>query len=190
MEMLEITRSKIRKEILNLYFTNQDRKFYLRELEKILNFPVANIRRELVKLEKVGLFRSEKKGNLKFYFLNTSYPLFQEIKSIISKTSGVPFLIKNALKNIKNIEMAFIYGSFAKGEEKNTSDIDLFIIGNPDETELIRNLNSIEKKLQREINYAIYSRKSFQKKKEEKDSFILEVIKSPKIILIGNENEL
>jgi len=190
MEILEITKSKIRKAILNLYFTNPERKFYLRELERILNFPVGTIRRELVKLEKLGLFQSEKKGNLKFYFLNTSYPLFQEIKNIINKTSGIPFLLKDILKDLKNIKIAFIYGSFAKGEEKNTSDIDLFIIGNTNETRLIRNLNSVEKKIQREINYTIYSKKSFQRKKEEKDPFILEVIKSPKIVLIGDENEL
>ncbi len=190
MEILEITRSKIRREIFNLYFANPERKFYLRELERILNFPVANIRRELVKLEKIGLFQSEKKGNLKFYFLNKSYPLFYEIKSIINKTSGIPSLLKDTLKNLKNIKVAFIYGSFAKGEEKSTSDIDLFIIGNPDETELIRNLNPIEKKIQREINYTIYSKKSFKMKKQEKDPFILDIIKSPKIFLIGDENEL
>ncbi len=190
MELLEITRSKIRREIFNLYFTNPERKFYLRELERILNFPVANIRRELVKLEKIGLFLSEKKGNLKFYFLNSSYPLFFEIKNIITKTSGIPALIKDALEYLKNIKVAFIYGSFAKGEEKSTSDIDLFIIGKPDEIELIKKLNQIEKKIQREINYTIYSKKSFKMKKQEKDPFILDVIKSPKIFLIGNENEL
>ena len=72
MELLEITRSKLRKEILNLYFTNSEKQFYLRELERILNFSVGNIRRELLKLERIGLFKTEKKGNLTYYFLNKS----------------------------------------------------------------------------------------------------------------------
>ena len=190
MELLEITRSKVRKEILTLYFSNPKKEFYLRELERISGFSVANIRRELIKLEKTGLFQREKRGNLTYYFLNTSYPLFQELKSIINKTSGIPVILRESLQTLKNIEVAFIYGSFAKGEEKNTSDVDLLIIGVPEEDKLIRVLNAVEKKIQREINYAIYSRESYQKRKKERDPFIIDVITGPKIVLVGDENEL
>ena len=56
-------------------------------------------------------------------------------------------MLQECLKNIKGIEYAFIYGSFAKGEEKETSDIDLFIIGKVDEGKLIDEANKLEKKL-------------------------------------------
>lgn len=190
MELFQMTRSKLRTAILNLYFINLERAFYLRELERILNFSVGNIRRELLKLEKTGLFKSEKKGNSVYYSLNHSYPLFQEVKSIIRKTSGIPELLKGILLKIKGIKSAFIYGSFAKNEEKNISDIDLFILGNVDESRIIKLLKPVEKKVQREINYTIYSRKDYESKKFSKDPFIEDVIKCPKIFLIGDENEL
>ncbi len=190
MEILQITKSRLREELLNLYFANPNKKFYLRELERILGFSVGNIRRELIKLKKIGLFRTENKGNLTYYYLNKSFSLFQEFKSIISKISGAPRMLKESLKNIKGIEYAFIYGSFAKGEEKETSDIDLFIIGKVDEGRLIDEANKLEKKLQREINFTLYEKSDFEQKKKGGNPFILEVIKQRKIFLIGDKSKL
>jgi len=148
MEILQISKSRLREGLLNLYFANPNKKFYLRELERILDFSVANIRRELIKLKKIGLFRIENRGNLTYYYLNKSFPLFQELKSIISKTSGVPRILKESLKKVKGIECAFIYGSFAKVKENYISDIDLVAIGDPDEDELIKELDKLKEQLQ------------------------------------------
>ena len=100
MDMFRITKSKLREELLTLYFTNPNKKYYLRELERILNFSVGNIRRELIKLESTGLFLSESKGNLVYYYLNKSYPFFKELKSIIFKTSGAPKMLPKYLRKI------------------------------------------------------------------------------------------
>ena len=190
MDMFRITKSKLREDLLALYFTNPNKKYYLRELERILNFSVGNIRRELIKLESTGLFLSENKGNLLYYYLNQSYPLFKELKSIIFKTSGVPRMLHNVLEKFDDIDRAFIYGSFAKGEEREDSDIDLLIIGEVNEDKLIEEIGKLERKLQREINYAIYEKEDFKKKKEEGNSFIVDISKEKKIFLIGDENGL
>lgn len=99
-------------------------------------------------------------------------------------------MLKESLKKVKGIECAFIYGSFAKGEEKEASDIDLFIIGKVDEGKLIDEANKLEKKLQREINFTLYEKGDFEQKKKEANPFILEVIKERKIFLIGGKIEL
>jgi len=190
MDMFRITKSKLREELLALYFTNPNKKYYLRELERLLNFSVGNIRRELIKLESTGLFLIENKGNLVYYYLNQSYPLFEELKSIIFKTSGAPKMLQNFLEKFSSISQAFIYGSFAKGDEREDSDIDLLIIGEVNEDKLIEAVNRLERKLQREINYAIYEKEDFKKKKEEGNPFILDILKEKKIFLIGDENGL
>ena len=99
-------------------------------------------------------------------------------------------MLKESLKNINGIEYAFIYGSFAKGEEKETSDIDLFIIGKVDEGKLIDEANKLEKKLQREISFTLHEKSDFEQKKKEGNPFILEVIKERKMFLIGDKSEL
>ena len=190
MDMFRIAKSKLREELLVLYFTNPNKKYYLRELERILNFSVGNIRRELLKLENAGLFLSENKGNLVYYYLNQSYTLFDELKSIIFKTSGAPKMLQNFLEKFNGISQAFIYGSFAQREEREGSDIDLLIIGKVDEDKLIEVISKLERKLQREINYAIYRKEDFKKKKKEDNPFILDILKEKKIFLIGDENGL
>ena len=190
MDLFRITKSKLREELLVLYFTNPNKKYYLRELERILSFSVGNIRRELIKLGSTGLFLSENKGNLVYYYLNKSYPLFKELRSIIFKTSGAPKILHNVLEKFDDIDRAFIYGHFTKGKEGKGSDIDLLIIGKVNEDRLFEEIDKLERKLQREINYAIYGKEDFNKKKKERNSFILDILKEKKIFLIGDENGL
>lgn len=190
MDISNLFKSKARKALFKLYFTNPDSEFYLRELERMLSIPVSMIRKELLRLEKENVFVSHKKGNQTYYKVNKSYPLFGELKSIVFKTIGVQGLLKEALQKIKGIEIAFIYGSYAKASEKADSDIDVCIIGNVNEDILTREINEREKVLKREINYTMYTSKEFAEKKRKKDSFIADLIQNAKIMLIGEKNDL
>jgi len=190
MDISNLFNSKVRKALFKLYFTNPDSEFYLRELERMFSIPVSMVRKELLRLEKEGIFLSHKKGNLTYYYVNKAYPLFGEFKSIVFKTIGAQGLLEEALRKIKGIEAAFIYGSYAKGSEKALSDIDLCIIGSINEDILVRRINELEKSLKREINYTLYTKNEFTQKKRNKDSFISDLISSQKIILIGEKDGL
>ena len=190
MDISKIFKSKTRKALFRLYFTNPDKEYYLRELERLLDIPVSMIHKELLRLEVDGIFSSKKTGNLNFFYLNKTYPLFEELKSIVFKTIGIQALLKATLEKLKGTKVAFIYGSFAKNEENASSDIDLFIMGNIDEDKLLPELRKLERLLKREINYSLYTREDFKKKKRENNSFILDLVEKPKILLIGTEDEL
>ncbi len=190
MDVLKIKKSKTREKILRLFFSDLNKKYYLRELERILSLPVGNIRRELLSLEKSGLFKREEMGKQVYYSVNKESPIFEEFKRIVSKTIGIEGLIKDALEKVKGIEIAFIYGSFAKEKEDQFSDIDLMIIGNPNEDILITKISSVEEKLKREINYSIFSLDDFKKGLKKKEVFLEEIISNPKLFIIGNQNEL
>lgn len=190
MDISNIFKSKTRKELFRLYFTNPESEYYLRELERLLNIPVSMVRQELLRLEKEGIFALHKKGNLTLYSLNKTYPLFDELKSIVFKTIGVKGLLKKNLETIKGLEAAFIYGSFAKNEEKAASDIDLCIVGSIDEGELLKAISHSEKILKREINYTLYSKNEFHQKKKGKDSFILDLLQNKKVFIAGAEDAL
>jgi len=190
MDISNIFKSKTRKALFRLYFTNPENEYYLRELERLLAIPVSMVRKELMRLEKEGIFLSHKKGNLVYYYLNKSYPLFNELKSIVFKTVGVEGVLKQTFSKVKGVKVAFIYGSFAKNNENASSDIDLFIKGDIDEDALVREINKIEESLKREINYTLYTSEEFKKKKVKKDSFILDLLENPKIFLMGDEDDL
>jgi hypothetical protein len=88
MDLSGLFRSKTREKIIRFFFLNIDKKYYLRELEKILHLHVGNIRRELISLEKLGLFKEERVANLVYYSLNKESPFFEVFKDIIYKIKG------------------------------------------------------------------------------------------------------
>ena len=189
MDIFNIGKSKTRKAILQLYFSHPEKKYYLRELEKKINFPVQNIRRELINLEKKGMFKREKSGNQVFYYLNKESPIYNDIENIISKTIGIENKLRESLSELSGIKQAFIFGSFADGTKDYLSDIDIMIIGDIDENNLIEKIMELETKFEREINYHIYSEKEFKKRKKEKDSFISNILSKPVIFLIGKNGK-
>ncbi len=189
-ENLYISKSKIRQNLLSLFFTNPSQKYYLRELQRLLGYSAGSIHRELLRFRKDNFFNTEKVGNLLYYSLNTKHSLYKEFKSIIFKTIGIEGGLKKVLSSVNKIELAFIYGSFAGNREKASSDIDLMIIGDPDTSYLNEKIAETEKKLKREINPTIYSLEEYTAKKKAKSGFILDLLKNPKIMLIGEENDL
>lgn len=182
--------SKVRKKLFRLYFSQTDSKYYLRELERLLDEPVGNIRRELIKWSKTGLFLNERIGNLTYYSLNKSFPLYEELKRIVSKTIGIEYTLREGIKGIEGIKVSLIYGSVASGEDTGSSDIDILLIGDIDMDHLLVNIQKMEKEIGREINYVLYTPQEFNAKKEAENAFILDILRNPKVIITGSENDL
>lgn len=183
--------SKTRQLILKTFFESSDIEYYTRQLANLHKISVGTLHRELKKLNSSGILKTRKVGNIKLFSLNKQNPVYEELKNIISKTEGVIKFIKDTVFGIKGIKVAFIYGSFAKGDERQDSDVDIFLIGdNVDEDGLIAVISSLEKKLFKEINYTRYTQDEYKKEKKKRNSFILEVIKTKKIFIKGNENDL
>lgn len=182
--------SRIRAKVLAWFFTHHDESFFVRQLAVILDEDPTNLSRELSSLEKVGILSSKRQGTLKYFQTNKNCSFFDELKWLILKTVGVIGEIKSALEKLPNIKYAFIYGSYAKGEEKADSDIDLMIVGAIDLDRLDSVISILEKNLGRTINYVTYNYKEFFSKKKKKDGFIIDLLKNKKIMVIGNEHEL
>lgn len=182
--------SKTRRILLNTFFSNPGTEYYTRQLSASLGISVGTIHREVRQLVSSGILNERAVGNIKLFALNKQNPIYEEIKNIIQKTEGVVKLVKDAVVSVNGVRVAFIYGSFAKGDERPDSDIDIFLVGeNINENELIMNLSSLEKKLFKEINYTRYSESEYKKEKK-KNSFVSEVIKGKKIFIKGGENDL
>lgn len=176
--------------ILELFFNHPEKSYYLREIGRMIGKKPGVFQRTINKLAEQGILISEYRGNNRYFRLNKEHPLFEELKSIFFKTRGAEGRLKEILEKIKKIKIAFIFGSFAKSKEDSFSDIDLMIIGNPDEDLLISKISKLESQLDREINYHIFSLTDWKKKIKEKDSFLENILSQPKIFLIGKKDEL
>ncbi len=181
---------KTRAELLKLFLTNPERSFYMQEIGRILGKKPGTFQRTLNNMVSEGILTSEYKANARFFKANKKYPIYKELKSIVFKTVGVQGSIRDVLEEVGSIKFAFIYGSYAKAKEDYFSDIDLAIVGNPNEDKLIKELDKLEEKFQREINYKIYTLKKLKKEIDGKEPFILEILRDRTIMLIGDKNEL
>lgn len=183
-------RSKVRQQLLGLFFTNPKERYYVRQLQALIGSSVGTIHRELTSLETMGVLHSETLGNLRLFSVNPAYLLFDELKSIVTKTIGVEGSLREAVEDIPGLKVAFIYGSFASGEEMPTSDIDLFLVGKFDEDLLNKRLGKLEKSLGREINYSSMTQEEFRKEKRKMSPLLDTILKEPKILLMGEVDEL
>lgn len=177
-------------KILQLFFQNPAKEYYFREIGKLLGQEPGTLQRYLNNLVNEGLLIDERRANLRYFRLNQDYPLYNEVKQIISKTIGIEAKLKELTDNMHNIQYAFIFGSIPKNQEYGQSDIDLMLIGQANEDNLLKKINLLEEELGREINYHIYDKEEIESKLKNNNDFLLRIFKEPQIILKGNLNEL
>jgi len=182
-------RSKARQQLLAYYFTNPTARHHLRDLAARLGIDPSNLSKELGRLEREGLFASEVSGRQKYFQLNREYPLFDEVRKIVTKTIGAAPVIAQSLKRIEGIDEAYLYGSFASNQQDAASDIDVLMIGAPREEVLAQAMRRLERQLGREINYTVLTPKEFESRRVRKDAFLEDVWHNKRIPLIGTNEE-
>lgn len=183
--------SRARVEVLRLLFLNAAQRFYLREVAARTGLPVRAVQREVARLTASGLVTCHAEGNRKYYQANREAPVFPEIQSLLLKTVGIGDLLRDRLRDASaEIDLAFVFGSYAKGEDTATSDLDLMIIGNIAGRAISTLLKPVKAGMRREINPVVYSESEFRHKAAEGNHFLLTVMREPKIFLIGGEDDL
>jgi len=183
--------AKVRRAILSLLFGHVDEAFYLRQIVRTTGFGLGPVQRELKQLTESGIIRRTVRGQQVYFQANLDSPIFPELKSLITKTTGIGDTLRAALVPIGGqLKAAFIYGSIARGEECSKSDIDLLIVGDIAFADVVVNLQAAQKLLGREIVPTVYPPEEFKAKMRAKHHFLTSVLKGPKIYLIGDENEL
>jgi len=180
-----------KRKVLALFFLNTDQQYYFSEVVRLTGTRQGVVQRELKNLTDAGILIAERRGRQKFYTVNKSNPIFPDLRNIVFKTFGVISKIEEALRSLeKKIKVAFVHGSFARGEEVAGSDLDLFIVGSAPLDEVVSTLSSVEKAIGREINPSLFSETEFKKKFSQKNHFIRSVMKSEKEFVVGTEDEL
>ena len=179
-----------KRKILALFFLNPDKEYYFSEVVRLTGTRQGVIQRELKNLTDAEILTSEKRGRQKFYSVNRKHPIFQDLRNIIFKTYGVIGRIREALEPAgEQIGIAFVYGSFARGEEVSGSDLDLFVVGDIGLDDLVSALSKVEEAIGREINPTLFTAAEFRKKWSQKNHFIRSMANTEKEFVIGSEDE-
>jgi predicted nucleotidyltransferase len=130
-------------------------------------------------------------GRRTYFKANADSPLFRDLRGLLDKTSGIVPTLKSALTRFdERIELAFLYGSIARGEEHSASDVDLAIVGTLKQIDLLPALRKLEARFGREVNVTLFSPEEFRRKLTAEDHFLHSVLKGKTIPLKGTLNEL
>jgi predicted nucleotidyltransferase len=180
-----------RRRVLGLLLLNPDATYHVRELARLTGTSAGTLHKELTKLTQGGVLRRQEVGNQVRYSANRDCPIFDELASILRKTSGLVDVLASALGSVeKNIVLAFVFGSVARGEQQSNSDVDVMLVGSLGFADAVQALHPVQATLQREVNPVVYSVDEFRQRAAGDDSFVREVLAKPKLFVVGNENEL
>ena len=178
---------KTKRALLALFFSNPEESYYLRQITRITAAGQGSVQRELKKLAEAGIIERFEQGRQVYFRAKQNCPIFDELKGLILKTAGLVEVIRSALSPVTDkIDLAFVYGSQARGKARAASDIDLLIVGNLDELELHRFISQAEGQLNRPVNYTFLNTQEFKKRKKEKGGFLSRILAGEKIFITGD----
>ena len=180
--------TKVQQRVLAALFGNHARSFYANELIALACSGSGAVQRELAQLEAAELVTVKRVGNQKHYQANASAPIYEELRGLVLKTSGLVDVLRAALAPFKaaQIDQAFVYGSVAKGKDTAKSDIDLMVISEKIAyADLFTALEPATNRLQRTVNPTLYSPIDIEKRILDDNAFVKRVKEQPKLWVIG-----
>lgn len=189
MTVLAVLFPQVRAEVLRLLFADAGRELHLRDLTRQSGLGLGTVQGELEKLSGADLVTSRRDGNRRYYRANSSHPLFPDLQQLVLKTTGLRDVLADALRGMKGVEVAFVFGSLATGAGKAASDVDLFVIGDAGLRTLAPVLRNATETIGREINPVSMTVAEFRKRRA-KDAFITDVLGKEKLFVKGGADEL
>jgi hypothetical protein len=172
--------SKTRVKLLQMFYGNPNRSFYVREITRKIDEQINSVRRELSNLLSIGIIKSETTNNKLYYEVNQEYELYRPLAEIFggavsaaTDEDGDPQAA--ALKPLGHIELALYTGQFTRDER---SGVDFLVVGDINQTQLGKYVSELEKKEGKEIRYAVMTEQEFHYRKQINDRFLLTVLES------------
>lgn len=184
--------TKGQQRVLGVLFGDPSRSFYASEIITLVGSGTGAVQRELQRLASAGLVTVRRIGKQKHYQANPSAPVFQELRTLVLKTSGLADVLLGALEPLaRKIRAAFVFGSIAKDQDTARSDVDLMVVSDRiTYADLFIALEDASKRLGRHVNPTVYTPAEITRKARQGTAFVERVLAQPKIWLIGTEDDL
>lgn len=179
-----------RSAVLSVLLLHPETSLHVRELARLTGASAGSLHRELRTLADLGLLVRQEVGRQVHYRANVQCPVFEELAGLLRKTVGLAEVLRDALAPLgKKVRLAFVYGSVAAGTERPGSDVDLMVLGTASFAEVVRALAGVNGTLRREVNPTPMRPRDFTRKLAQGDGFVRSLTASPRIWLIGGEDD-
>jgi hypothetical protein len=182
--------SKTRVKLLQLFYNNPNRSFYVREITRKIDEQINSVRRELANLLNVGIISSETTNNRLYYEVNQNYEFYKPLIAIFGATaiaSDEEEAVDDEFKSLGRVDLGILTGQFTRDER---SGVDLLLVGDINQTQLNKYVGDLEKREGKEIRFVSMPLSEFKYRKKLNDRFLTQVMESKKQILVDKDNIL
>jgi len=186
--------SKTRVKLLQLFYTNPNRSFYVREITRKIDEQINSVRRELANLLSIGIITSEDTANRLYYEVNQDYDYYDPLAAIFGGKKTSPAKVTKAkmddtsdITSIGNVELALYTGQFTRDE---SAGVDILIVGDVNHTKTQKFIDELEAKEGKELRFTVMPRKEFEYRQQVKDRFINGVLAAKSQVLIDKHKLL
>ena len=202
--------SKTRVKLLQLFYSNPNRSFYVREITRKIDEQINSVRRELANLLNVGIIVSDNTNNRLYYEVNQEYEFYEPLRAIFGGASFTPAAESavaaaegktptprakkvslspegEKLKALGNLELVLYTGQFTRDE---ASGIDMLVVGDVNANAIQKYVSDLEAQENKEIRYTVMPPAEFKYRRQIKDRFITTVLDSKKQVIIDKSGTL
>jgi predicted transcriptional regulator len=183
--------SKTRVKLLQLFYSNPNRSYYVREITRKIDEQINSVRRELSNLLSIGIITSDNTNNKLYYEVNQKYEYFDPLQTIFG--GGVKKTLKKAtvgdaqetsqvgLKAVGHIDLAVLTGQFTRDE---SAGVDFFVVGEVNRNALQKFVDDLESRENKSVRYTVMSLPDFQYRQQIRDRFAVSIGRAKKQILV------
>jgi hypothetical protein len=190
--------SKTRVKLLQLFYSNPNRSFYVREITRKIDEQINSVRRELSNLLNIGIITSDNTNNKLYYEVNQKFEYYEPLQQIfgggVKKTIGKKDdeqedegTLITALKAVGHIDLAVFTGQFTRDE---SSGVDILIIGQINPNALQKFVDQLEKQENKSLRYATMDMREFRYRQQIRDRFAVAIQQAKKQVVIDEQNLL
>jgi hypothetical protein len=180
--------SGTRYRILRLVCCEPEKKFFVREMARLIEGQLNAVRREIEILSKIGVIveAGDDSAKRKFYRLNTNFVLADELSALVTRANV--FIEKRLVESIKafdGIDLFILTGSWLNA----TAPCDLLIVGNVKKEPLVGLISKTEKELGKNLTYSIFTPEEYKHRKSLADKFLYGILEAKKIVAVDKLGE-
>ncbi len=187
----ELFGSEVRAAVLSWICAHPDALSVAPKLARELGLSPSAVGVEVARLERLGMLNAQEPiGPAKPYRVNEDFPLLRGLQSICLYATGVVAVLPELFADAEGVEVAAIFGSLARGDDRPDSDVDVLVVGEIDGRDLAELASETRGTTGRIVNTVQYSVREFQQRVAEGQGFVQRVLDGPLVVVRGEADGL
>jgi predicted nucleotidyltransferase len=185
--MIELFGGTNRYKVLRKLYERPTERHHLRALAALTGISSGTLHTTLKRLERAGLVRRIEGKPLVFYQAPVDDTRLAPLLDLFRRESDLVADLRAAMEPFaKQVRYAGLFGSYARGEDRADSDVDVLVVGPGNSIKVQAALAPVARKHRRPVNAAVFSDRTFTRMARARDPFFGEIAAGRRVDLLGS----